>query len=372
MFEISKYDPVVRLFVSDMGSIEGTAIEQLEKAAQLKGVETAVGMPDLHPGKGCPVGAAFLSEHYVYPYLIGNDIGCGMGFWETNLKKHKTKKDKWIKKLSGSETFWDESFQDLIVQNNLDPLSARALGTIGGGNHFVELQVLEKVYKKTEFEKLGLNKSCLYLLVHTGSRGIGEMILRQHTDRYGAGSLSMESADGGRYLQQHDKAVRWARLNRSIIANGFTRKVGGGCHRMILDTCHNSLTRVKINKKYWWLHRKGLSPSDEEIVVIPGSRGAFTYLVRPLGSQEVNLWSLPHGAGRKWNRKSCKGRLKDSFTKADLSRTSLGSRVICNEKNALFEEAPQAYKNIERIIKDLRDQGLVEVIASFRPLITFK
>src|SRR5262245_59966551 len=75
--------------------IEGEALRQLEKTAQLPGMRLCVGMPDLHPGKGNPIGAAFLSQDTIYPYLVGNDIGCGMGLWRTGLVRRKARRDKW-------------------------------------------------------------------------------------------------------------------------------------------------------------------------------------------------------------------------------------------------------------------------------------
>jgi release factor H-coupled RctB family protein len=92
----------------------------------------------------------------------------------------------------------------------------------------------------------------------------------------------------------------------------------------------------------------------------------------PTGEQEKNLWSLAHGAGRKWNRSECEGRLRERYRADSLRKTSLGSYVICEDKALLYEEAPQAYKNIEAIIGDLVSFGLIRVIASFIPVLTYK
>ena len=107
-------------------------------------------------------------------------------------------------------------------------------------------------------------------------------------------------------------------------------------------------------------------------MVVPGSRGALSYLLKPVSEQWENLWSLAHGAGRKWNRKSCKERLSSKYTAKDFLYTSLGSRVICHDKTLLYEEAPQAYKNIETVIEDMKREGLVKVIATLKPVITYK
>jgi len=94
-----KKEAIVRVIASDKNWIEGNAVQQLKQTSTLKGVTRAVGMPDLHAGKGCPIGAAFLSRGWMYPALVGNDIGCGMGLWRTELKARKLKLEKWAAKL---------------------------------------------------------------------------------------------------------------------------------------------------------------------------------------------------------------------------------------------------------------------------------
>jgi release factor H-coupled RctB family protein len=97
----------VRLISSSQVWMESEAVRQLEQTAQLEGVRLAVGLPDLHPGKGHPVGAAFVVEDRIYPYLIGSDIGCGMGFWQTDIPVRKVKLERWAGRLSGLESPWD-------------------------------------------------------------------------------------------------------------------------------------------------------------------------------------------------------------------------------------------------------------------------
>src|SRR6202007_2784801 len=99
---------------------------------------------------------------------------------------------------------------------------------------------------------------------------------------------------------------------------------------------------------------------------------ALSYLVKPVGDGISHAWSLAHGAGRKWARSETRLRMRDRFRGPELAQTPLGSRVICEERDLLYEEAPAAYKNIEAVIEDLVDAGLVSVIATFRPLLTYK
>jgi len=135
-----------------------------------------------------------------------------------------------------------------------------------------------------------------------------------------------------------------------------------------LDICHNSV----LAKEGRYLHRKGAAPSDQGLVIIPGSRGSLSYLVKPVGNFASAGHSLAHGAGRKWKRSEAMGKLSNRYKAQDLKTTALGSRVICEDKALLFEEAPEAYKDIHQVILDLEGFGLIKQVATFRPLITFK
>ncbi|MGB5686388.1 MAG: RNA ligase RtcB family protein [Candidatus Electrothrix sp.] len=366
-------DPaVVRIIASAKNRIEGEAVQQLEQVAQLPGMQKIIGLPDLHPGKGGPIGGAFFSRTTLYPYLIGNDIGCGMGLWQTDLKQRKAKRDRWVKKLHGLEEPWEGDPTPWLAQENLAPSGwDPALGTIGGGNHFAELQTISSVEDEDAFDRAGLANGHLFLLVHSGSRGLGQHILTKHVEQYKNNGLKQGTAAAKAYLEQHKSALQWARLNRAIIADRFFDMLGTAGER-VLDICHNSLTRMTLGGLSGWLHRKGAAPSDQGLLVIPGSRGSFTYLVQPIGSQEENCFSLAHGAGRKWQRSGSRSRLKGKYTPESLLQTKLGSRVICENKDLLYEEAPQVYKNISVIIQDLQDAGLLKVVAVLQPLITYK
>jgi len=135
-----------------------------------------------------------------------------------------------------------------------------------------------------------------------------------------------------------------------------------------LDVFHNFVTPYEGQ----WLHRKGAAPADKGPVVIPGSRGSLSYLVMPRNDNHCALLSLAHGAGRKWKRTDAKARLSSRFKMDDLTRTELGGRVICEDKALIYEEAPQAYKNISQVILDLENFGLIDVVATFKPMITYK
>jgi release factor H-coupled RctB family protein len=358
----------IKIFASADTWIEGEAVRQLERVASMNGMKKVAGLPDLHPGKGSPIGAAMLSEGIIYPYLIGPDIGCGMALFETEMLVSKAKPEKWFKKLRRMDEPWSDDAKKWLLEHGAQPEFIEAAGTIGHGNHFAELMRIQEIHDSETFEKLNLAKDRVFLLVHSGSRGLGDMILRDHSDKFRDSGLEAGSADAVEYLARHDNALIWARANRHLIAHRLLEQLDSG-YRILLDLCHNSISAISSNLL---LHRKGAAPSDQDIAVIPGSRGTYSYLVKPMGSQEDNLLSIPHGAGRKWKRSDCRDRLRDRFKVESLCRTKLGSFVICEDREVLYEEAPQAYKDIDKVIHDMVDIGLIEVVASFRPLLTYK
>ncbi len=351
---------------------------QLEATGRLPGMVAAIGMPDLHPGKGTPIGAAFISEQVIYPHLVGNDIGCGMGLWQTDLKTRKIKLDRWVARLrkadgTGLDGRWSGDAKSRLRAAGLVPETGdlRPLGTIGGGNHFAELQQVASIDDPEAWEALGLSQKHLFILVHSGSRGLGEAILRAHVDVHGGKPIAADGDVGKAYLARHDRAVAWARVNRDVIAERMADALGAE-RNPVLDICHNSVEPATWQQKQVYLHRKGAAPSTRGPVVIPGSRGSVSYLVMPSDRGEEAGYSLAHGAGRKWKRKDSKSRLKNRYSPDDLQRTKLGSRVICDDRALLYEEAPEAYKDITQVIGDLVDAGLIHLIARFHPVITYK
>lgn len=361
----------VSIVASDDTWIEGKAIQQLETTARLEGMRRVIGMPDLHPGRGYPVGAAFFSVGRLYPALVGNDIGCGMALWRTDIPAAKPHLDKLEKRLGSIDGPLDESWSSHIESLGVPHTKhGHALGTIGGGNHFAELQQLDECHDDDALLALGLDRQHLLLLVHSGSRGLGETILREQVDRFGHQGLLAGSADCDAYLARHAVALRFARANRELIARRMlARWQAKG--EPVLDLNHNLMVPITVSGTEGWLHRKGAAPADQGVVVIPGSRGDYSYLVQPVAS-EKSLWSLAHGAGRKWMRGQCRDRLSKRHTAAQLGRTALGSRVICDDRDLIFEESPEAYKPIDTVIDALQSAGLISVVARLKPVLTYK
>ena len=362
----------MRVIASPANWIEGSAVQQLEKTAELDGMRLAVGLPDLHPGKGSPIGAAFITVDHFYPALVGNDIGCGIALWQTDLATKSLKPAALADKLKNIDGPWAGDTARWLNERDVEPTGFEtSLGTIGGGNHFAELQVVERVENEAAFAQLNLDAKQAVLCVHSGSRGLGEAILREHIDQFSGRGLPSENAAASDYLTRHAKAKLWARANRELIAARILDRLKADGERVI-DLCHNSVELIDYDGQPAFLHRKGAAPSTEGPVVIPGSRGTFSYLVQPVDPTAASGFSLAHGAGRKWSRSDSRARLEKRYRANDLIRTSLGSHVICEDKDLLFEEAPQAYKNIDIVISDLVDAGLAEVLAVLRPLVTYK
>lgn len=362
-------DTPINLIGGDSRRFDPIALDQLTRTAALPGIARVVGLPDLHAGRGIAVGAAFWSPDQLYPRLVGGDIGCGMALWQTDAPLRKFRLDTAERKLHGLDGPWDGDAMATLAAAGLPAnLADASLGTIGGGNHFVEIQRIEEIVDTPRFTALGGRSDRIWMMVHSGSRGLGQAVLDRWNAEGADTGIVANSPDGRSYLAEHDHAMLWAVANRQVIAARFLAALGVEGERL-LDICHNSVTPHRGG----WLHRKGAAPADRGLVAIPGSRGDFSYLVEPLADRaDTALHSLAHGAGRKWSRGDARARLSARFRVADLERTGLGSRVICEDRQLIFEEAPQAYKDIADVIADLEGAGLVRIVARLRPLISYK
>lgn len=350
--------PTYKLFSHPLLS-EGESITQLERISKFADVTRCVGLPDLHPGQGYPIGAVVMTKNTLYPAMVGNDIGCGMSLHALDLPVHKFT-SKMAEKMRGLE-------EGCGCEENAWEGFSNSIGTVGGGNHFVEIQAIDELFLPEDAEKLGLNAKKTLLLVHTGSRGLGEKILRNHVDRYQHAGIDLNSDEGKDYWDKHDFALRFARANREALAKQAAKLLRAE-QTPILDIFHNWVEK----RKEGLVHRKGAAAAaSKQYAVIPGSRGAYTYLVKSLANED-SLWSIPHGAGRKWKRTECAIRLSHRYRAEELKKTKLGNMVICEDKALLFEEAPQAYKNINTVIECAENYGLIQVVAKLRPLLTYK
>lgn len=342
--------------------MEQAAKDQLAGVSRLNGVIKTVGLPDLHPGKN-PVGMAMLSGARFYPHLIGNDIGCGMGLFDTGIKLKKFRTDKMVSKLN-----YIRQLSDLWIDNPYPEESPiDDLGTIGNGNHFAEFQCIHEVLDEDLFAATGIDHKQIQLLIHSGSRGYGQQILNRY---YNPDGLEEGSKEACQYLEEHATALLWAERNRYLAAMKLIRYLGFDDQiHTILDCCHNYLEQTPDG----WLHRKGVVSSKTGPIVIPGSRGSLTYLCMPKADTSISLNSISHGSGRKWARSLCKSRINQLYDNQSIRTTSAWkSTVVCHDTNLLFQEAPEAYKNVDTIIQILIDYDLIKVIATLKPIITYK
>ncbi|WFF03848.1 RNA ligase RtcB family protein [Micromonospora sp. WMMD964] len=351
----------VTVFASPTSWIESDALAQCQQVAALDGMIHVAGMPDLHPGKGAPIGAAMAST-VLYPFLVGSDIGCGIAVFPIKLKRAVPERlaarfPDLDRTLDADDPAW------AVVEGHVPAGHLDGLGTVGRGNHFVELARVGPVLDPGHAARLGVDADDLVLVVHSGSRGLGERILRTHTEAHGAGA----APDPAAYLAMHDDAVRWGSLNRRVLAARVAYALGAEPSDPIVDQCHN-LVEIRDGV---YLHRKGAAPGDGRDVLVAGTRGTPSYLVAAHAGPAANH-SVAHGAGRKMSRSDALRRGRAKHTVEELRRTPLGSLVVCGDRQLLFEEAPTAYKRIEQVIADLVEHHLATPVASTIPLVTYK
>lgn len=316
--------------------IDSEAVDQvisLVKASR-GSILRAVCMPDLHHG---PTGVAILASKPL-PKLPGYDIGCGMALFATGIP-FDIRLGEVIRRMSTMNIDVGEIPDD------------PQLGTIGGGNHFAELlRVDESVSVAPEILEL-LDPSVLYLLVHSGSRSHGERVFSEYSDGH----------DPEGYMLHHTHLCEWARQNRKEIARRFLNQFCGDCNQAmsdpIVDITHNWIERMPDET---YLHRKGAAPAYAgTLSLLPGSRGTASYILLSRGSEE-SLFSMAHGAGRKLSRSDAKKRCEG--TRDDLTR---GGTVICNDRSLLREEAPEAYKDVEAVVRCMSSRAYAVLVLGF-------
>jgi release factor H-coupled RctB family protein len=219
-----------------------------------------------------------LYQHFFHPLpTLATAVPSG------RLVQRDTKLNRWAELRFDLEHPWEGDVSEVLAASGLAPTEFdQALGTIGGGNHFAELQRVEQVLDSGEFKRLGLGKQQLVVLVHSGSRGLGESILREYVTEHQASGSEAESFAAAVYLRGHDQAVRWAKANRALIARRLVEALGAEAE-CLWDGCHNSITPSESEGEAVWMHRKGAVAAENGPVMIPGSRGSLSCLVKPTG-----------------------------------------------------------------------------------------
>ncbi len=426
------------------------SLEQLTNVATLPGVCGPVyAMPDMHEGYGFPVGAtaAFRTDDGVIsPGGVGYDINCGvrLAASEVSAADVQGKLEPLVHDLSrtvpsgtgrgGKLRLTDRDLdrvmaegvrflveRDLALPEDLpatesegglpdaDPtqVSERAhqrgrdqLGTIGSGNHFVEVQVVDDVFDSAAADALGLWAGQLTVLVHTGSRGLGHQVCTDYVglmDRvmpqYGItlpdrqlACAPFSSSEGRAYFGAMCAAANFAWSNRQailhLVRTVFSKALGSaGRLRLVYDVAHNIAKLEEYGGQTLCVHRKGATrafgPSHPDTprayrgagqpVFIPGSMGTASYvLVGADASHDLSFGSTCHGAGRRMSRGAARRQMPGNEVRKSL--TSRGIIVRCSSNKELAEEAPHAYKDVERVVDVVHAVGLARKVARLRPL----
>ncbi|RMH42381.1 MAG: RtcB family protein [Deltaproteobacteria bacterium] len=366
--------------------VEAQALRQLHNIASLPWVFHHVAvMPDVHFGKGATVGSVIAMKDAVAPAAVGVDIGCGMAAVQTNLTGDdlpdnlRSLRADIERAIPVGFASHDEPLPiarrlDLWKEfDQLDPrvhkLRSRALaqvGTLGGGNHFIEVCL--------DTEKR------VWILLHSGSRNIGKQLADIHIAiaKRLAHNRDLPDPDlavflaGTKEMAAYRRdlfwAQRYARANRDAmiaqLMDVFRRRFPRVAFGDVISCHHNYVAEETHFGEKVLVTRKGaIRAGAGELGIIPGSMGARSFIVRGLGNPE-SFCSASHGAGRRMSRREAKRR----FSARDVAEQTRG--VECRKDAGVVDEIPAAYKDIEQVIADQRD--LVEVVAELRQVLCVK
>lgn len=372
----------------EIGSdIDQAALDQLTLALRLPIAVAGALMPDAHPGYALPIGGVFAAHNAIAPAMVGVDIGCRMHLTifdespDTLLRRRQELLADLqavtvfgtggvLQRRADHDILEDPRWQLTSQLRGLQTKAAAQLGTSGSGNHFAELVVGELIPAGDGARTpLALPARFCGLLTHSGSRGVGFAIANaymrlaaQETAKHTQTPkmyewLDLEGEAGQEYWQAMELAGAFARANHEIIHQNFARR-----------TKLKELTVVQNHHNFAWrdgdliIHRKGATPAGVgELGVIPGSMGSDSFIVMGQG-QPASLSSASHGAGRRSSR-----------TQARASINPRDVRELLKDRDVLvsglsIDEAPQAYKDIERVMQLQVDAGLVQPLARMRPV----
>ena len=433
------------------------APEQVANVATLPGiVGKSMAMPDIHWGYGFPIGgvAATSAEYGVIsPGGVGFDINCGVRLVRTNLMAHELGRDK-IKMLVdemfknvpsgvGSQAKvrlnrpqleevlemgakwavengygWEKDLEVLEENGNMDIADAShvsekakergksQVGSLGAGNHFLEIQKVEEIYDKEATEVYGVKKNQIVVMIHTGSRGCGHQICTDHlrvlenaVRKYGISlpdrqlaCAPVHSKEGESYFKAMACAANFAWCNRQMIVHwvrqSFERVLGENAEEMgmdiVYDVCHN-IAKVEEHivdgkKMEVYVHRKGATrsfgPGRKEIplqyrkigqpVIIPGDMGTESYLLKGTSQAEETFGSTCHGAGRLLSRSAAKRR----WTGREIGRKLEQKGIYAHPASwtVMAEESPDAYKDVSQVVNATHGAGLSLKVAKMIPL----
>ena len=384
----------VKIFTDD---IDFTAIDQLNNIAQLPIIHHHVSaMPDVHMGKGATVGSVIPTLNAIIPAAVGVDIGCGMNAVRLSLKAHELPdnlrkvrlqieaaipvglnmhkvdraRNSTIRSLSnGLDQIIGHNPKILSRQKKSYQTWIRQLGTLGGGNHFIELCIDEN--------------EDVWVMLHSGSRGVGNVIgqyfISKAREEVIKNNVHLPDKDlayfnqGTANFDDYVHAVNWAQDYAMANRREMMYLVIKALHKSLpmfkltkeaINCHHNYVTKEHHFGESVFITRKGaISAAVDELGIIPGSMGARSYIVRGLGNQE-SFCSCAHGAGRRMSRTKA----RKSYDSDDLKAQTEG--VECRKDSGVVDEIPAAYKDIDTVMDNQRD--LVEVVHTLKQVICIK
>jgi RNA-splicing ligase RtcB len=375
--------------ISWASDVEPDTLRQAEKTARLPIVAGHVAlMPDAHIGIGATVGSVIPTEGAVIPAAVGVDIGCGMIAAELDLTEEQLPDS--VEPLLGriakvipagvgqghdegsrkAWTWFDAHQPATELSSEKRAKAVKQLGSLGSGNHFVELCIDER--------------GRVWVVLHSGSRGIGNQLAQAHIAkaRRLASDLELRLEDpdlayfleGTPQFQAYITDMLWAqdyaRVNRDLMMDRALREVlsfVGHGREVARINCHHNFTQREVHDgRELWITRKGaIKAGTGDLGVIPGSMGTRTYIVAGKGN-EASWTSCSHGAGRRHSRTKA----KKLFTEADLAEQMRGKVWLSDRGRSLLDEIPSAYKDIDQVMADQTD--LVEIRHTLHQVLNYK
>jgi tRNA-splicing ligase RtcB len=450
------------IFASDSITLEPEAIRQLYDAASLPPAKKVLATADIHVGFGIPIGAVLGLDMAIMPAAVGYDINCGMrllrtpfskgaididkiavsiardiplGEGKTNLALDRTSLEAVVNKGVAAvptlaqrtnhrawEAFDPDEFADDLkrieengcllsdfaaVPNAAIQKSSAQLGTLGGGNHFIEIQYVQEIFDEPLAETFGLFKNQIVVMIHSGSRRFGYEIADQYMKiaaqrpdmaerKKMLSYLPTDTNAGKNYIAAMAAAANFAFTNRHIMAllvrRCFNRMFGPTPLQLIYDVAHNMAKLETHQGQRLWVHRKGATRAfghermtdtifekTGQPIIIPGSMGTASFLLVGTGNSEESLCSVNHGAGRVMSRTAALGKIRrgKTITPALISddqfkRSMEGIKLIAGNKHKIKEEAPDAYKDIDEVVRIVIECGWAKAVARMVPLAVLK
>jgi len=370
----------LKIWMSRLDELEGATLQQALNLTRLPFTYRQIAlMPDAHKGYGMPIGGVMATEETIVPYAVGLDIGCGMRAALTpylaediSLERRRSYLAK-IRNRIPQGFDWHPTNQPGEVLDRMplhlplfqeeDKRIHKQLGTLGGGNHFIELQKDEQ--------------GRLWVMIHSGSRNIGKQTaehfhkkakdvsrkLRAELPTSELSFLPLDTQEGQDYLEAMNWCLDFAFANRQRMME-FVLEILDCAPLDELDIHHNYAALEEHFGRMVWVHRKGaVRAGAGDRGIIPGSMGAPSYIVQGQGNPESFL-SSSHGAGRRMGRKEARRKIPVEMVLEDLK--SRGVEVQTGHLRELAEEAAQAYKDIDRVMSEQAD--LVQPVIKLTPL----